>query len=101
MHNSNDIASDKCWKPRRLRLQRIVARVSGFIAVVVTRGVLGRRAYPAEPAHADIRDITRIYRLEDNAVLRERSTFPRDVARVQLTGREAALAVEADPASRL
>jgi hypothetical protein len=80
MRKSNDIPSYKCRKPRRLMLQRIAATVAGLIAVVVTRGVTGRRTFAPGQAQADISDITKIYRLDDNAVLTERSTFPRDVA---------------------
>jgi len=88
-------------KSRRCMLQRIAASVAGFIAVVVTRSASGGRTFAAGETQTDISDITRIYRLDDNAVLTNRSTFPRDVEGIQLTGKEAALAVEGNPVATL
>lgn len=99
MRERNEIPVGQLPKARRLMLQRILGGVAGFIAVAVTRSVPGERAFGA--AQTDTSDVTRIHRLDDNAPLTIRSTFPRDSEGIQLTGKEAALAVEGNPVATL
>lgn len=101
MPQSNDTSSSRSPESRRHVLGRMAASAAGLVALIVTRGVAGMRALADGRAQTGISDITRIYRLDDNAALTMRSTFPRDVTGIQLTGKEAALAVDGNPVAAL